>query len=706
MKLKAKFILPTLALILVGMSIATWVTYRYSTNSLSAVVVEKSQSNVASLLSMIELWVNGAQNEVITLAATDEVVRAIRQGAADPAATGRALELLRDTVSRNPNFDSILLINDQGVVAAATNEKLVGANMAAREYFGAAMRGRPFVSNPIFRKDSDVAMFVLACPIKNGDTVIGILSCGVSIGEFSKQFVKPLVTPAGYPFIVAPDGLLLAHPDGKLIGKFNVFKETEYGATMAGQERGSLEAVSLGTDKLILFEKSKKTGWVVGMAVDKAVAFADARHLGLRILGLSGAQALVLACGIWIILSVNVLRPVGALVASAAAIADGNLDTALDTSRRDEIGSLQRAMGKMVANLKAKIGEAEDKGRLAAGEMQKANTAMAEAEQARRKAEQAREEGMLLAAERLEGIVAAVTEASESISGQIAQSSQGSQEQSDRVGETATAMEEMSATVIEVARNAAQAAATADDARKKANDGSDIVSRVIRGIGEVQTKALELKDDMTGLGQQAEGIGRVLNVISDIADQTNLLALNAAIEAARAGDAGRGFAVVADEVRKLAEKTMTATKEVGEAIQGIQQGTRKNIDNVDEAAKRISDVTSLAGQSGEALTAIVSLVDRTTDQVRSIATASEEQSATTEAINRSVLDISRISSETAEALRRSAGALAGLADQTQVLRGLIDEMQAGGESPRLGAGAPAPRPSAAAKRPALPGRTA
>lgn len=80
---------------------------------------------------------------------------------------------------------------------------------------------------------------------------------------------------------------------------------------------------------------------------------------------------------------------------------------------------------------------------------------------------------------------------------------------------------------------------------------------------------------MVGLGGQAENIGKVLGVINDIADQTNLLALNAAIEAARAGDAGRGFAVVADEVRKLAEKTMLATKEVGNAILAIQNSAQK-----------------------------------------------------------------------------------------------------------------------------------
>jgi methyl-accepting chemotaxis protein len=696
MKLKAKFILPTMILIIAGMSASTWLTYSSSTDSLKEVTLQKAGTNLHSLLSMADIWVDGADNEIITLSKTDDLIPLLTNRDDSKQEEAITLALLRDCIARHPNFDALFVLDAKGVVVTSTSAALVGQNMASREYFKKAIQGNNFISPPFFSSDKGVAVFVIAVPIKDGAKTIGVVATGVMLGQFTKEFVAPLNTPAGYAFIIAPDGLVLAHPESGLVGKFNVFKDTDYGSRMAAQANGSLDTVSRGERKLILYETSKKTGWIIGMAVNTDVAFADAGKLGLRILGMSALLVVVLAGGVWIILTVNVLKPVGALVAAATRIAEGDLDTALDANRRDEIGSLQKAMAKMVDNLKAKISEAEDKGRQAAEESDKARAAMAEAEQARQKAEQAKQEGMLQAAEQLEDIVVAVTDASQAISGQIEQSSRGSQEQSHRVGETATAMEEMNATVIEVAKNASQAAATADEARQKAGEGSDIVSRVIQSIGEVQTKALEMKDDMTRLGAQAEGIGRIMNVISDIADQTNLLALNAAIEAARAGEAGRGFAVVADEVRKLAEKTMTATKEVGEAIGGIQQGTRKNIDNVDQAATRIDEATTLAGQSGQALAAIVTLVDRTTDQVRSIATASEEQSATTEEINRSVMDISRISSETAEALRQSAEALAGLTEQTRMLRGIIDAMQSdGAQTPRL---------AAAPKRAALPGR--
>ena len=116
---------------------------------------------------------------------------------------------------------------------------------------------------------------------------------------------------------------------------------------------------------------------------------------------------------------------------------------------------------------------------------------------------------------------------------------------------------------------------------------------------------------MGQLDEHARAISRIMGVISDIADQTNLLALNAAIEAARAGDAGRGFAVVADEVRNLAEKTMTSTHDVGEAIKAIQESTAKSMDSVDNAVSQIEQATDLAGQSGQALEEIVSTVENT-----------------------------------------------------------------------------------------------
>ena len=292
-------------------------------------------------------------------------------------------------------------------------------------------------------------------------------------------------------------------------------------------------------------------------------------------------------------------------------------------------------------------------------------------------AEHAKEEGMLQAAQRLEGVVQIVSSASEKLSAQIEQSSRGADDQSGRVRETATAMEEMNATVLEVARNAQQAADVSHQARQQAQEGSKIVTDAVKSIEAVHAQSIAIKEDMDVLGKQAEGIGQIMGVIADIADQTNLLALNAAIEAARAGDAGRGFAVVADEVRKLAEKTMIATQEVGQAITGIQEGTRKNIRNVEQSGVSIEEAAKLSAQSGESLKQILEFVHMVNDQVQSIATASEQQSAASEEINHSVEQVATISVETAQAMEQASSAVAELAQQSQALQRLIVEMKNG-----------------------------
>ena len=376
-------------------------------------------------------------------------------------------------------------------------------------------------------------------------------------------------------------------------------------------------------------------------------------------------------------LASSITAPINHIISYSKDVASGNLNATLVERFSHDLGVLQASLEAMVENLKSKILEAERNSSIASEQTEKALLAMKEADVARQKAESAKAEGMLQAAHQLEGVVEIVSSASEQLSAQIEQSSRGADEQSGRVRETATAMEEMNATVLEVARNAQQAADVSHQARQQALEGSKIVTDAVKSIEAVHAQSIAIKEDMDVLGKQAEGIGQIMGVIADIADQTNLLALNAAIEAARAGDAGRGFAVVADEVRKLAEKTMIATQEVGQAITGIQEGTRKNIRNVEQSGVSIEEAAKLSAQSGKSLKQILEFVHMVNDQVQSIATASEQQSAASEEINHSVEQVATISVETAQAMEQASSAVAELAQQSQALQRLIVEMKNG-----------------------------
>lgn len=282
---------------------------------------------------------------------------------------------------------------------------------------------------------------------------------------------------------------------------------------------------------------------------------------------------------------------------------------------------------------------------------------------------------MLQVATEASEISSRVAAASEQLSAQVEQISRGAEVQRSRIESTASAMEEMNATVLEVARSAGQASEQSEGTRQKANDGAHLVDRVVQSINQVNNVALALQDNMKELGTQAEGIGGVMNVISDIADQTNLLALNAAIEAARAGEAGRGFAVVADSVRQLAEKTMAATHEVNNNITAIQKSTQKNITEVGNAVKSVVEATTLADQSGIALKEIVQLASSNSAVVASIATAAEEQSATSEEINRSVEEINNVVGETTEGIIQSAAAVQELSHMAQQLRQVMEGLK-------------------------------
>ena len=265
------------------------------------------------------------------------------------------------------------------------------------------------------------------------------------------------------------------------------------------------------------------------------------------------------------------------------------------------------------------------------------------------------------------GLAERVASASELLSASADEQARGAQKQKAQTDSVATAMEEMTATVLEVAQNASATSQAAEEARTSARQGVDMVGQAVRGINNVSESAGKLSEVLAQLDSQAAEIGRIINVINDIADQTNLLALNAAIEAARAGEAGRGFAVVADEVRKLAEKTMTATKEVEQAIGTIQQRSRHATESMAETAEQVNESTELSNKAGESLQAIMKSIEDMAMRISQIAAAAEEQSSAAEEINRSIEDIAAVSKEADEGASQSAVATRDLAELAQEL---------------------------------------
>lgn len=360
----------------------------------------------------------------------------------------------------------------------------------------------------------------------------------------------------------------------------------------------------------------------------------DSETLAMEAVIVSGA---LIALLVGIIVSIYISRmisvPLKRVVTRARAIASGDLTgAALTLKGNDELTELTGAINDMSNNLKEIV-------------------------------------------QQITGSAQHIGSSAEELSAITEQTSQSIFEQQSQTEQAATAMNEMSATVQEVSRNIVGTAQSADEANTETTEGRRVVNDAISGVKQLAAQVENAAEVIHQLEQDSENISAVMEVIRGIAEQTNLLALNAAIEAARAGEQGRGFAVVADEVRTLAGRTQDSTAEITQVIEKLQAGSRKAVEVMYKSSEEARMVVEQASKAGTSLSAISAAVERINDMSTQIASAAEEQSATTEEINRNITGISEMAGETSTGAQQTATASGDLARLGAELQEIVGQFR-------------------------------
>ncbi|TNE63527.1 MAG: methyl-accepting chemotaxis protein [Alphaproteobacteria bacterium] len=387
---------------------------------------------------------------------------------------------------------------------------------------------------------------------------------------------------------------------------------------------------------------------------------------------------IAIGVGAALVVLLRVVRPVNALSNTMMVLAQGNLEVEVpNADRNDEMGDMARSVQVFKENaverqrLEAEQREREEQERI---RQEEAERQKREEEEARRIREQEQEEtaraerrqAMLDLADQFEASVMAVVEG-------VSKSASDMEGAARSMAETADDTSKKS----EVVANAAQQASS--NAQMVASAAEELSASVREITGQTNQSSAAARDavgrtenagrDVAELVDAAQKIGDVVKLINDIAEQTNLLALNATIEAARAGDAGKGFAVVASEVKSLANQTARATQEISEQVEGMQQATNLAVRAMDQIKAIIGDIESTS-------VSIASAVEEQDASTQEIARNVSEVSTGTEEVTSNIHAVNQGATSTGAAATQVLSAAQLLTQQSDELRGQVERFLA------------------------------
>ncbi|MBN1851368.1 MAG: methyl-accepting chemotaxis protein [Pirellulales bacterium] len=558
-----------------------------------------------------------------------------------------------------------------GTFIPATNADGTPSDVISKVLRGETYTGRAYVVN---------AWYLTAYkPIMDEQKqVAGVLYVGVKqedVAELRRGIMDIVVGKTGYVYVLGGTGEQKGHyivskggeRDGENIweakdadGRFFIQSIVNKGVAL---KRGEVAYEkypwqNAGEDearmKIVAISYFEPWDWVIGAGAYED-DFHDARgrlSAAIRTFILwstvaAGVMAIIVAA-VTVYFSKSISKPLVALADGLQDIAqgDGDLTKRLEVTTKDEIGEVAKWFNIFVEKLQGIIRELADNARTLAGSSTELSATATQ---------------LASGAEETTHQSATVASAAEEMSTNMNNMAAATEQMTANVKTVASATEEMTTSIAEIAKNAEQASSVAASAATMAASSNETIGQ---------------------LGTAADEIGKVIVVIQDIAEQTNLLALNATIEAARAGDAGKGFAVVATEVKELAKQTAEATEDIRARIEGIQKSSGEAVDSIAKISDVIQQVNEIshtiasAVEEQSATTREIALNVAQTSSAADMVSASVTQSASaSKEITETIVGVDQAAKQTAQGAAQTQTAGVELSRLSEKLQSLVGQFQ-------------------------------
>ncbi len=574
-------------------------------------------------------WLRARQDEMRYMAGLD---------AARTMDTEQLNHLLERLSAGQGHYDTIFVVDPdgRGVVGVAhdgrtrvmSQDEARQFNVPDRAWFQRAIAGNEVFSQPVVSRATGNRVSTVAIPIRREGEIVGVMRGAVQLNMVFERVNAMNLGAQSEIYLLnrsrQPVTPVASAPDTDQAIDTDAARAIATERSGVGRYRNAAGTAVVGsyTDIPLL-------NWGLVLEIAESEALGGIQRVFWMILGLA-AVILAIAIAASLVLVRSVLRTLGGDPAEATAIvrqvADGDMRVPIQLRDGDH-SSLLAAIAEMQTQLRKVIsqvrGHAED-------------------------------------------VASAATELS-----QISeQTDQGVNRQSEQLNEAAAATNEMTATIEEVARNTQSTADRVRESSEQAEAGRTVVTTSVDAIGRLATEVQQAAEVIAALKQDSDRIGDILQVIQAVADQTNLLALNAAIEAARAGEDGRGFAVVAEEVRKLANRTQESTQEIQDMIETLQQRADEATGVMQRSQHQAREGVDHVAEAGSVLEQIAESVRGIEEMTQQVASATEQQTATSRELNQTIHAISEISEQNARnsvQTTQASESLSSLAEQLSAM---------------------------------------